>query len=389
MHANKISILYIFPTVEGYGADRSMIDNIIYLQENYIRPFIILPKKGRIIEFIKQNKIPYLICNFRGWVRTPKSKWWGGRVIKVSLKDLYNYISIFKINYRLRGVNFDIVHTNTITTDIGMKLAKTFRCKHIMHIREMAKEDFDMIFERGDLFSFDYMNNRSDYVVCNSKAVYSKYRHFIDNNKICVVYNGIFFRNYTNNNRYCSKNKIRLLLVGRLEEGKGQIKALQACKLLVDKGYTNFCLDLYGDGPLLDPIEDFISDNRLGGYVNVCGYDRDVFCKMYKYHIGLMCSKCEAFGRVTVEYMVNGLPVVGTDSGGTPGIIQEGKNGFLHDYNNVEELASKIECFLRQPDLVETFGKNAYQSVKDIYSIENSSEELLKIYKRVMRGSTI
>ena len=62
---------------------------------------------------------------------------------------------------------------------------------------------------------------------------------------------------------------------------------------------------------------------RLGveDLVNIHGPTRDVGRYWSAAHVGLMCSECEAFGLVTVEAMRAGLPVCGTNAGGTPEII--------------------------------------------------------------------
>ena len=55
-----------------------------------------------------------------------------------------------------------------------------------------------------------------------------------------------------------------------------------------------------------------------------------------------MCSQCEAFGRVTVEAMRAGLPVCGTNSGGTPEIIDPGVNGLLSPAGDANALAANL-----------------------------------------------
>jgi len=56
-----------------------------------------------------------------------------------------------------------------------------------------------------------------------------------------------------------------------------------------------------------------------------------------------MCSRLEAFGRVTVEYLRRGRPVIGTRSGGTPEIVDDGVTGLLYNPGDIEALAEQIE----------------------------------------------
>jgi len=56
----------------------------------------------------------------------------------------------------------------------------------------------------------------------------------------------------------------------------------------------------------------------------------------------VVCSRDEAFGRVTVEAMKAGKPVIGARSGGTAELIREGENGLLYTPGEVAELAGAI-----------------------------------------------
>jgi glycosyltransferase involved in cell wall biosynthesis len=55
-----------------------------------------------------------------------------------------------------------------------------------------------------------------------------------------------------------------------------------------------------------------------------------------------MCSRCEAFGRVTVEAMKLGLPVIAANTGGSPELVQHGINGLLYEWGNPLDLAKQI-----------------------------------------------
>ncbi|MFM9745581.1 glycosyltransferase, partial [Streptomyces brasiliscabiei] len=59
----------------------------------------------------------------------------------------------------------------------------------------------------------------------------------------------------------------------------------------------------------------------------------------------IMGSVSEAFGRVTVEAMMNGMLVIGRNAGGTPEILDDGKFGLL--FQTSDELANKLEYVLK------------------------------------------
>ena len=97
-----------------------------------------------------------------------------------------------------------------------------------------------------------------------------------------------------------------------------------------------------------------------------------------------MTSINEAFGRVTVEYMANYMPVIGVNTGGTAEIIKDKLNGFLYELNNIEELASKMEYFINNKDDIERIGKSAYKYVIEKYDMKTNTEKIYDVYKSIM-----
>lgn len=83
-----------------------------------------------------------------------------------------------------------------------------------------------------------------------------------------------------------------------------------------------------------------------------------------------MASRAEAFGRVTVEYMLKGIPVIGARSGATTELISDKETGILYELGNPIDLAEKILFLHHNPELIERLVKDAYQ-----YAVKNFSED--------------
>jgi hypothetical protein len=74
-----------------------------------------------------------------------------------------------------------------------------------------------------------------------------------------------------------------------------------------------------------------------------------------------MCSRLEAFGRVTVEAMLCKKPVIGANTGGTLDIVKDGKNGLLYQFGNVSDLKKKIIDLSQNKSKLSILGNNAYE----------------------------
>ena len=85
-------------------------------------------------------------------------------------------------------------------------------------------------------------------------------------------------------------------------------------------------------------------DYGLEQRVTFVGYVNEPVHLIRRANLTLVCSRWEAFGRVIVEAMLVGTPIIATkNSGGTAELIEEGKTGLLYERGNYIELADKIQ----------------------------------------------
>jgi glycosyltransferase involved in cell wall biosynthesis len=85
-----------------------------------------------------------------------------------------------------------------------------------------------------------------------------------------------------------------------------------------------------------------------------------------------------------IEAFALGTPVIGSRIGGIQELIKDYERGMTFDPGNPEDLASKIEFFLYNPDKAKEMGKNAKIFIKQELSPERYYHGLMKIYKEVM-----
>jgi glycosyltransferase involved in cell wall biosynthesis len=95
-----------------------------------------------------------------------------------------------------------------------------------------------------------------------------------------------------------------------------------------------------------------------------------------------MCSRDEGMGRVTVEAMSYGKPVIGFQSGATPELIEDGIDGFLYK-NGAQDLAEKMELLLRDPNRASTMGKTGQQKAIQNYTVQKYVDEMYDVFREV------
>ena len=89
----------------------------------------------------------------------------------------------------------------------------------------------------------------------------------------------------------------------------------------------------------------------------------------------LVCSRFESYGRIIIEALKCGLPVIAPNKPFAQEFIKEGYNGYLYTRDDVAELAWKI-IDLQQADL-DKMKENALQSVKDQFPGQAFAEEFI------------
>jgi glycosyltransferase involved in cell wall biosynthesis len=93
----------------------------------------------------------------------------------------------------------------------------------------------------------------------------------------------------------------------------------------------------------------------------------------------------EPFGRVILEGMLMGKPVVATDAGGVPELIEHGRTGFLVPPGDVEALAGCLARILDVPQDAGAVGLRGKEWASAVFSLERQVAEMSQIYQDVKR----
>ncbi len=152
--------------------------------------------------------------------------------------------------------------------------------------------------------------------------------------------------------------------VGRYDRGKGQEHLVRAVALLRREGLDLHALLVgedtrderqgYGDRLARIAAEEGVPDR-----VHFRPFRADVETAYRALDIFVLTSLAETYGLVTIEAMASGLPVVGTASGGTPEIVEDGATGLLVPPADPAALARALAAFARDERLRRDYGSRA------------------------------
>jgi L-malate glycosyltransferase len=141
---------------------------------------------------------------------------------------------------------------------------------------------------------------------------------------------------------------------------------------------------LIGDGPELPVIRELVKDLGLEKEVYITGSQKRVADLLSISDIKLLMSSKESFGLVLLEAMACGVPVIGTNIGGIPEVIEHGKSGFICSLGNTDEAASYAIKMLKDENLQQKMGAAALQRAKTTFNKKDIVRQYEVIYERVL-----
>ena len=358
------------------GANLCLLEYLQILRSNGIENYLIIPFGGEGLEQkALELGIPVKRIKYYSWTwqpNSPKLRWF------IAFRRwLRNTMAIAEISTFIRKVLPDFVATNTITFAVGALAAKRAGKKHIWFVHEFGEEDHGFSIADGFISGAKLMNQLSHKLVFNSLALRNKYQKFVDVQKAFIVNNAvkipeIFAENFEKG------NELKLILLGQVAPSKNHLEALNALAICRKAG-LKFSLTIVGkaqDDNYFALLTNFIKSENLEEMIHFTGQVSNPVALLRQHHALLMCSLNEAFGRVTVEALKCGMPVIGANTGGTLEIMEDGINGYLYQAGDADDLAAKISVLASNYQffdrrLIAKEARNKYNETNTAYQLLN------------------
>lgn len=389
----QLKVCFVSHSAGLAGAERSLLELAETLTKMGTECSVIVPYKGPLFQELKSRGIDATGVPFTWWMgsRSPltshriRARFSSPSIIFRMIRTLLNLLTIPFIAAQIGLRRCDLVYTNTITICVGAVAARLLGRPHVWNIREFGFEDFGLVFDLGERFSLRVMDQLSSIVLANSQAVAAKFAPYFPPNKVRVVYSAVVASQPNSKGDYRlpvpSGTSVRCVIVGLVRRAKGQEDAVLAVNELRRIGLHPV---LWIVGSALDReyeahLRRLIKDLRLEAFVKFLGEMSNPFPAMLQSDVVLVCSRHEAFGRVTVEGMLAGKPVIGTRSGGTLELVREGFNGLLYHPGDYGELALKIRYLHEHPSQALQMGQNGRDWAQARFGKTRVAEEVLSV----------
>ena len=395
--ATTMRVLFLTHYGELYGANRSMLELLLELRRGgEVLPHVVLPREGELAAVLREHAVPTAVIPFEPWMSERHySGRWHHRLLQYWRHELQarkrasaNRRAQPELRSKVREWGIQLLHANSSAVSVAHSLAGASGLPLVWHVREMPESHYHFHLDAGRR-GYSRALCGAHRIIAISLAVRADVERYTGpSDRIAVIHNGVFrearYPDPLAHPRSFSMRPFTFLMVGLVHPSKGQLEAVEALSVLVAAGH-DVRLVIAGGGRDRR-LRERIVELGLQDRVELMGYVEDPFPLYARAQAYLMCSRNEGMGRVTVEAMASGLPVIGHASGGTPELIQDGVTGLFYT-GDASELADRMMQLVSDPAYARRLGDEAARTVPDRFSVERCALEVLDVYRSVLSAA--
>ena len=375
MRSEKLSVLQ-FLTIFGIGGTERQVLNLV--------------------QGMNRSRFGIEVACLKRWgALLPEMEATGVSITEYKTTSLYNHVAAWnqmKFLRHLKRRKIDIVHTYGFYSNVfGLAPARLAGAGAVLaSIRDTGEHQTPMQKRIEKLFC-----RMADCIVTNAEAVRRRLTdEGYDAAKIVVIHNGIELSRYTKKPAELGLHRELgvapttplVAVFARLNELKGIEYFLRAAAGLIEH-FNDVRFLIVGDGASRPELEKYVERLGLSKHVVFLGFRLDVPTLLSEIAVSVLPTLSEGFSNSLLEAMAASVPVVATDVGGNPEVVEKGVTGLLVPPRDAEALARAIGQFLDQPSLGTKFGVAGRERVSKRFTLEQMTQSTERLYERLTERS--
>jgi glycosyltransferase involved in cell wall biosynthesis len=380
----KLRVVFIDHVARLSGGEIALLRVLPTLKE-YVDVHVLLGEDGPLVDRLRQAGIATEVMNLSPRVRdVRKDAVRPGRLDMIALMALFPYV--LRLSRRLRALDADIVHTNSLKAALyGGLAARLAGMPAVWHIR--------------DRIAPDYIPPAAVTLVRLASRVVPSAVVAVSQTTLSALQGGA---RETSDGWFVVPDAIdpprrpavvrpssRVIgMVGRLAPWKGQNVFLDAfAEAFRDSSVLGRMIGaaLFGENAYAESLLHQVERLGISGQIEFRGFRDDVWAELDELDVLVHCSVTpEPFGQVVLEGMAAGLPVIASRSGGPLEMITDGVEGLLVTPGAADELAAAL-VRLEQDDALRSRLGDAARRRSLEFSPDRSARGLLAVYEFVGR----
>ncbi len=350
---------------------------------------------------LPKDKFETFVITGEGKILKNKLEDKGMRVYEISslkrdmsfISEIKTFWSIFKIVQKEKP---DVLHLNSPkASGIGAVVGRILLTPNIIQTAHgWSFNENRNLLSRFLIYIFSWITVALCYktiVIAKNEKKQALSMPFIREKKVALIRNGI------EEIKYIEKNIVRDALLNRISVPKesvaketiwiGTISELHKNKGLkyvinaLSKVKTPFLFFVIGEGEEREYLENLIMRNGMQKKVFLLGFIDIANLYLKAFDIFTLTSIKEGLPYTLLEAGMAGLPIISSDIGGIPDIIDDGKNGLLNRKGDEKEITKDIEYLISNPKVGAEFGKKIKVKIEKEFSIEQMLKKTINLYR--------
>jgi len=281
--------------------------------------------------------------------------------------------AVVEVRRLARAVRADVIHTNMEVLLEGGLAARSLSIPHVLHYRGNTLDRPKLVFDALSMV----WTATADHIYCISRATAGIFERRKRAAKVEVLYNPVDVRAFAGAAR---SPDVRAALggggarhligtVGRIHPRKDLETFIRAAALVVSRHPdVHFVVVGQAEAPIELDYENrlraLVRELALDGHLTFAGARRDMPAVMAALDGFVLTSRHEGFGRVVAEAMASARPVVVTDEGAPPELVQPERYGLCARANDPTDFARQILRQLDDPEGSRERGRRAAEHAR-------------------------
>jgi glycosyltransferase involved in cell wall biosynthesis len=393
---SAIRVLFFDHTAALGGGEIALLNLVRHLNPQTIKSIVVLGAAGPLVERLGPEIDTYTLPLPVGLATNRKNSL--GLATLFQIREILGGLSyILQLAKFIRSHKIDLVHTNSLKADIiGGIASRLAQCPVVWHVRDRIEMDY----LPGPVVRVFRLLCRviPTYVIANSAATLRTLHlgpdrpdgtDFGVNGRSAVVHDGTRTRSLSKE-RSRHLEVFRIALIGRISPWKGQHIFLQAAQSVAER-FPNvrfFVIGaaLFDEHKYDEEIRQLPKKLGIENLVEFTGFCSDIEEVIEGLDLVVHASMTgEPFGQVIIEGMAAGKPVVATNGGGVPEIVEDGSTGILVPMGDVQAMADAICEILADPVRAREMGIRGHQRVENHFTVELTASKVETVFYEVLR----
>jgi len=373
-----MKIAIVSHSAEFGGSEKCLLDMAITLRNLGHSVIVLLPKRGPLLNELRNEKIPTKSILLYWWLTTEYPRPF---IIRIAAFILNLCLSLFLAPWLFFN-RIDLVVTNTIASPLGALSAQMVLIPHFWYIHEVIDS---CIFDLGNTFSRKLIDYLSKNIIINSEWNFKVSGKYFPAEKTKLLFPYISIQKPEQSNHKRLSPHTTALVAGRIEPLKNQIEAIHALHSLNSSGKktTLILLGELVDQQYAQEIKKTIHHFNLDSDVVFMDFTTnitEVFCNVDAL---IIPSRRESLCRVAFEAMLMGIPVVAANNGAMTHNINCGVTGHLYRPGNIDQLVEKLKLLSENALQTKKIKENAMAFAQKKCCPEKFSVEISQLVQNI------